>query len=191
MITIDSYIIESLYKCIKLCRSRIIINTIISLAFSTASGSLSVTSYAKNNEIVTYVLNGFLTAFSFSIAIIGSYIKVYQFQERLELYIKTKQEWIAFVSTISSELDLPKDMRRDAKLVIKDNTTIYNKLLAIEYELFPRIKKEFTKKIKNANENTIEKTEGLKIYDIMLNNVNRQFKKIKTDHITVDIEGHP
>ena len=177
-ITVASYSIEALDKCINLCRSRIRINTIISLGFSTASGSLSVTTFNKNSQIISTILNAFLTTFSFTIAIIGSYIKVYQFQERLELYIKTKQEWIAFVGILSLEMELPVNLRRDAKQVIKLNINKYNDLLAIDYELFPRIKKEFTKNVQENTVGVINKTEGLKIYDIMLNNVKKQFKKL-------------
>ncbi len=189
-ITVASYSIEALDKCINLCRSRIRINTIISLGFSTASGSLSVTTFNKNSQVVSTVLNAFLTTFSFTVAIIGSYIKVYQFQERLELYIKTKQEWIAFVGILSLEMELPCNLRRDAKQVIKLNINKYNDLLAIDYELFPRIKKEFTRKVQENTVGIINKTEGLKIYDIMLNNVKKQFEKLNKNINEGDITAH-
>ena len=195
-LSVSSYSIEALEKCISICRSIIRINTITSLAFSTISGSLSVTSYTKNNAGLSLVLNVLLTVCSFSVAVLGSIIKVYQYQERLEVYIKIKQEWVSFASVISTEIDLPKDFRRSDNEIIKVYKDKYNTLLSHDYELFARIKKDFKKNISNIDHDIIPKKEGLRIHDILLNNVKRQFTLEEvviepvTEHVT-EILTHP
>ena len=65
-VAVSSYSIQSLDQCITKCRRFIRFNTIISLAFSTASGSLSVTSYSKQASLV---LNILLTVFSYFVVL--------------------------------------------------------------------------------------------------------------------------
>jgi hypothetical protein len=55
------------------------------------------------------------------------YIKIYQIQETLEQYIKMKQEWTVFSTSIASEPQLPIELRRDALFMIiknKNNTMV-------------------------------------------------------------------
>jgi hypothetical protein len=159
-LAVSSYSIQSLDQCITKCRRFIRFNTIISLAFSTVSGSLSITSYTKNNLVV----NVLLTFCSFTVVIIGSIIKVYQYQERLENYIKIKQDWINFASGLSTELTLK---REPYESIINNHKNKYNQLLQTDYEIFGDIKKNL--KLNNDIETgIIPKSKGIRVHDILL-----------------------
>ena len=162
-VAVSSYSIQALDQCMTKCRRFIRFNTIISLAFSTISGSLSITSYSKNLK-ATVVINILLTFCSFTVVILGSIIKVYQYQERLETYIKTKQDWTNFASNISIELSLT-DCNYDS--IISNNKSKYNQLLQTDYEIFGGIKKDL-KKEKDHELDIIPKAKGLRVHDILL-----------------------
>ena len=55
--------------------------------------------------------------------------------ENLEKCIQVKQEWTSFITSISTELQLPKDERQDAIKLIRDNKMIYLSLLNKDVEL--------------------------------------------------------
>jgi len=157
-LAVSSYSIQALDQCMTKCRRFIRFNTIISLAFSTASGSLSVTSYSKQASLV---LNILLTVFSFTIAVLGSVVKVYQYQERLEMYIKTKQDWINFATIISTSMPTTQH-----DTIIKVHTENYTRLLQTDYELFGDIKQKL-KKVTYDTSAIIPKSKGLRIHDIL------------------------
>ena len=187
-ITVGSYSIEALEECIMLCRKRIRLNNFISLGFSTASGSLSITSYNKNDYTVSMIISALMTVLSFGVAIAGGFVKIYQFQERLELYVKTKQEWIAFVSDLSSMLECTKLERRNALDIIKEYTPKYNVLLSVDYEVFPEIKKKYNIdsdatriQISEDDELVIKKQEGFRIYNIVLTLVRKHAALLKNE----------
>jgi len=172
-----------------MCRKRIRLNNFISLGFSTASGSLSITSYNKNDYRTTLVISILMTILSFCITISGGFIKVYQFQERLELYVKTKQEWVAFISELSSIVDYK---REDALEVIRNNSEKYKYLLSVDYELFPEIKKKYsemeTPTTENISNEIVTKKSGFNISSIVLTLVKKHLmllqkqEKIETDN---------
>jgi hypothetical protein len=189
-ITVGSYSIEALEECITLCRKRIRLNNFISLGFSTASGSLSITNYNKNDYTVSMIISILMTILSFGIAIAGGFVKIYQFQERLELYVKTKQEWIAFVSDLSSILESTKSERRNALEILKEYTPKYNNLLSVDYEVFPEIKKKYNIDHSNAtkiqispdDELIIKKQEGFRIYNVILTLVRKHAALLKNEN---------
>ena len=88
---------------------------------------------------------------TFSIAIFTGAIKIYQVQERLEEYIKMKQEWITFSAGIASELQLPIKLRHDALYIIIKNKAKYLDLLKIETEIPESIKNKVQTKMKEYN----------------------------------------
>jgi hypothetical protein len=117
-------------------------HTIIGLVLSTLSGTISVSQFgASDTRTATLVLNGIFALFSFTIAVFTGYLKIYQVQERLEQFIKLKQDWTAFATSIASELQLPIELRRDALFVIIKNKNAYLDLLKIDLELPDTIKR--------------------------------------------------
>lgn len=146
-IAIASYNIKCLELGILYYRRIIQKQTIYGLFISTLTGTLSVyqISGAPGSQLTT-ILNGLFTFFSFTIAIFTGFVKVYQIQEQLEHFIKLKQDWTVFSTSIASELQLPVELRRDALFIIMKNKNTYLDLLKVDVE-FPshvpsKVKKE-------------------------------------------------
>ena len=101
-------------------RSYIRRNAVIGIVLSTLTGTLSVSTFSVNDPLRIYstTMSAVFALFSFTVAICAGYIKIYQIQERLEDFIKNRQDWISFTSVITSELQLPEHLRRDALYVI-------------------------------------------------------------------------
>jgi hypothetical protein len=89
---------------------------------------------------------------SFTIAIFTGTIKIYQVQERLENFIRMKQDWILFSTTIASELQLPVDLRHDAYYIIIKNKNKYLDLLKLDCEVPKFIKDEVRRRLIDRNE---------------------------------------
>jgi len=192
-INFAAFMIEGLDESINIFRNKIRFNTILGLILSTASGTISVAQYSeyvKSTSIVSLTLNSIFTLFTFSIAINTGYIKIYQIQERLELFIKTKQEWTSFVSNLSAELDLPIAMRKDAVQLISNYREHYLNLMNVDYEMHSDVLKSIKTKMelqitkqekkqtvaqeenfKTGQLNIIRKTHGLKVYDMAISEV--------------------
>jgi hypothetical protein len=113
---------------------------ILNLVLSTASGTLSVSTFGSNTEYVGFITKILFTVFSFLIAIGSGTLKIYQIQERLEQAIRIKQDWIVFSTKITSELQLPRALRRDALWMIKQNKEIYLDLMKTETEIPTNVK---------------------------------------------------
>ena len=140
-LTIAAYNIKCLELGSSYFRTIIRNNTIMGLVLSTLSGTLSVSQLGIQDpdQIMSKVLNAVFIALSFSIAIFTGYLKIYQIQERLEQYIKVKQDWISFSTGIASELQLPIALRRDALWIIIKNKNTYLDMLKIDLEFPKRI----------------------------------------------------
>ena len=111
---------------------------------STFSGTIAVGTFSipDDNGITQKALSGIFTFLSFTIAIATGYLKVYQVQERLEQYIKHKQDWVIFSTSVASELQLPIKLRRDGLWVIIKNKSVYLDLLKTDLEIPAFIYKE-------------------------------------------------
>jgi len=101
-------------------RSYIRRNAVVGIVLSTLTGTLSVSTFSVNDPMRIYstTMSAVFALFSFTVAICAGYIKIYQIQERLEDFIKNRQDWISFTSVITSELQLPEHLRRDALYII-------------------------------------------------------------------------
>ena len=120
---------------------------ILNLILSTASGTLSVGSFGGYSDSVEFIIKILFTVFSFLIAIGSGTLKIYQIQERLESAIRVKQDWIVFSTKITSELQLPKKLRRDGLWMIKQNKEIYLDLMKTETEIPESIKSIVAKEL--------------------------------------------
>jgi hypothetical protein len=111
------------------------------------------------------------------VAISTGCIKVYQVQERLEKFITVKQEWIAFVTKIATELQLHVSLRKDALDLININKSKYLDLLKIDNEIPEFIKKNVQTKFSNKKRtiyskdfhSSLEIGEAISISDIIMN----------------------
>ncbi len=96
-------------------------NTIINLIVSTLASTLSVSTFNTNEEDspkTALALKIVFTVLTFTLTIAAGYIKVYQIQEKLENSLRLKQEWALFGSKISSEMQLPLILRKNAIFLI-------------------------------------------------------------------------
>lgn len=181
-ISISAYNIECLELAIDESRAVLRRNTIFALFVSTLAGTLNITQFNLiQQEYVNMVIKILLSLFTFSVAINAGRIKIYQYQESLEDYIKIKQEWISFVVQISTELQLPIHLRRDALYLIETYKDKYLDLLKFECEISDNIKN----KIKNKMENDIK--EGLKMKSSNLHPALMSKSGIKISEIVFDI----
>jgi hypothetical protein len=177
-IAISTYNIDCLEIAIIRYRNWIRQHVILGLILSTTSGTLSVTQFGNiNSQKVNFILNFFFTIFSFMVAISTGCIKVYQVQERLEKFITVKQEWIAFVTKIATELQLHVSLRKDALELININKSKYLDLLKIDNEIPEFIKKNVQTKFSNKKRtiyskdfhSSLEIGEAISISDIIMN----------------------
>jgi len=118
-ITIAAYNIQILTYASQYHQRLLRNNIILGLILSTASGTISAARFGLTaNAMVDTILNGLFTAMSFIIATFTGCLKVYSIQERLEEFLRIKQDWIVFSTAIASELQLPIELRHDALYLI-------------------------------------------------------------------------
>lgn len=135
-ISIGSHYIKVLEKNIADNRLVIRLNTIQSIALTTATGSIGVSQISSIFSAQTQmVLTLIFTVMSFFLTLSTGVIKVLLIQENLEKYIQVKQEWTSFITNISTELQLPRGERQDAIKLIRDNKMMYLSLLNKDIEL--------------------------------------------------------
>lgn len=134
---IGAYQIKLLGVTIDAQRVCIRANAITGIILSTLTGTLSVTTLGISDPSNIYgtVTSIIFALFSFTIAIFTGYIKIYQIQETLEECIKTKQDWITFTSTITSELQLPLHLRRDALFLLIKHKDAYLDLIKRDIDI--------------------------------------------------------
>jgi low affinity Fe/Cu permease len=178
-IQVASFKIECLDCAIKKNRTIIQQSVIYGLILSTISGSISITQFSDFNETARFILNVIYTLLTFNIAFITGYVKTFQIQEKLEEYLQLKQSWISFSASITAELQLPKELRRDPEIIISENKEKYLDLFKNDLEISTLDVKRAMKKLnitKNSRNNnylpiTVNNSRSLSISNIMLNTV--------------------
>jgi len=143
-VSIAALNMKILDKTISYFRGIIRRNIIIGLVLSTSSGTISAVriNNTNSNDLFSFALNILFTGMSFLITYSTGYIKVFQIQEKLEQFIKIKQEWISFSTLIASELQLPVKLRQNASKLIEKYKLTYLDLLKYDLEIPPFIRKE-------------------------------------------------
>lgn len=123
--------------------------TIISLLLTSLASTSSLSQFGINvesNATLKFALNVAFTVMSFMVALSTGYIKVYQVQEKLEQSIKLQQEWTALGSVLSSELQLPIPLRKDALLIIVKYKDVYLELFKQQTDTSMAIMNRIAKK---------------------------------------------
>jgi hypothetical protein len=105
-------------------------STILNLLLSTLASTVSLSQFnlkeAEQPELSMF-LKVFFSVSTVVLALSAGFLKVYQIQEKLEKSLQLQQEWIAFGSKITSEMQLPVHLRKDALfLLIKLKETYAN-----------------------------------------------------------------
>jgi hypothetical protein len=189
-ITISALNIECLNEAIIRYRKFIAYGTIMGLLFSTASGTISSTQFNSNNPRISFGLNILFTFFSFMIAIYTGILKTLQIQERLENFIKIKQEWILFSATISSELQLPIYLRTPILHIIKNYKNKFLDLLKTDLEIpefikndiIRQIKLKEEKKYKNKKWDDLKYSESSSLADVIMEIGSQELKRLLTQY---------
>jgi hypothetical protein len=117
-------------------------NTILSLIMSTLASTVSLSQFNitdENSPGLALALKIVFTVFAAVVAISTGFIKVYQVQEKLEKAIKLQQEWTTFGSMLSSELQLPVALRKDALYLIIKHKSIYTELFKQQVDISRKI----------------------------------------------------
>jgi hypothetical protein len=123
--------------------------TIISLLLTSLASTSSLSQFGLNAETeatLKFALNVAITAMSIIVALSTGFIKVYQIQEKLEQSIKLQQEWTALGSVLSSELQLPIKLRKDALLIIVKYKDVYLELFKQQMDTSMYIMNRIAKK---------------------------------------------
>lgn len=149
-LTNANYNIECLELSIQDCSQTIRHNVILGLSLSTGAGTISVANIgitSSSSSNLQLILNIIFTVMTYIVAINTGRIKVYQIQERLEQFIKLKQEWTYFITTIAVEFQTPVNLRKDALQLILNNKEKYLDLMKRDCEFTDSAKREMQKKI--------------------------------------------
>jgi hypothetical protein len=130
--TIAAFYILIIDKCINRYKLLLKSNTIINMILSTLSGTISVFSFGttENNN----VLNILFTTSTFCMAIYSGYIKIDEVQEKLEEFIKLKQDWTTFSAALSAELVLPLNLRQSSVELINRYKSKFLDLIKTDVE---------------------------------------------------------
>ena len=139
-LVISSYNIMILERTIEYYRKILRIFTISGLVLSSLTGTISVSQLTQSSNSI--ILNYIFTFMSYSITALTGALKIYRIQEKLEDFIKIKQEWISFSTSIVSQMQLPLKMRQDAEDIIQMNKVKYLELLKLDLEI-PQFIKEY------------------------------------------------
>lgn len=108
-------------------------NSALGIIMSSLTGTLSVSQYGNLSTSNLYFI--LFTILSFAVAIGSGFMKIYQIQEKLEEYIKMKQQWISFSTLIVSEIQLPVNLRQDAVFLIWKHKAQFLDLLKADVEI--------------------------------------------------------
>lgn len=127
--------LDILEKAIYKYKTFIRFHVIWGLILSTTSGTLSASNITITSLDVNFAFNILFTTMSFFIAIGSGMMKIWQVQENLENYIKLKQDWIIFCIKIISQLNLQRENRIDANVLINNNNDKYLELLKTDIDI--------------------------------------------------------
>ena len=117
-------------------------NTILSLLMSTITSTASLTQFnitEENYPSLSTAIKVIITTLATIIALSSGFIKIYQIQEKLEKAIKLQQEWTTFGSILSSELQLPTNLRKDALYLIVKYKDTYTELFKQQADVSRKI----------------------------------------------------
>ncbi len=160
-------------------RKTLRMNTIINLIVSTLASTISVSTFntsEQDSPRTALALRIIFTILTFSLTIAAGYIKVYQIQEKLENSLRLKQEWALFGSKISSEMQLPKILRKNAIFLISTMKGTYLDLVKSDMG----IKKDIIRRMADRS--------GLKEDDLTLSELFERIIKNEIYRLQDDVE---
>jgi len=176
-ISMAYYQLKILEVAIKYNRDIVRNNVILGFILSTASGTISAATFGGQSSDLNLKLSILFTVMSFVVSIYAAFIKIFQIQENLEKFIKSKQEWISFSTYVISELHLPITHRYDAMKIIKKNKEKYLQLLKSDLEINWRIRQitrnQIARKEKKRDANKWIFQKGYDLPTILMNSLHK------------------
>lgn len=163
-------------------RKTLRMNTIINLIVSTLASTLSVSTFntsEQDSPRTALTIKIVFTILTFILTIAAGYIKVYQIQEKLENSLRLKQEWALFGSKISSEMQLPLILRKNAIFLISTMKGTYLDLVKSDMG----IKKDIIRRMATRS--------GLKEDDLTLSELFERIIKNEVYRLQDDAEDSP
>lgn len=131
-IHISAIYIDILGESIKHYKRILRTSTIVNLILSSIASTVSISQYGNittNYLTLDWFIKGGVTLSTIIIALNAGYMKVYNIQEKVEKSIRLQQQWIEFGTTLSSELQLPVEHRKDALFFIIRMKDMYATLI--------------------------------------------------------------
>lgn len=131
-IHISAIYIDILGESIKHYKRILRTSTIVNLILSSIASTVSISQYGNittNYLTLDWFIKGGITLSTIIIALNAGYMKVYNIQEKVEKSIRLQQQWIEFGTTLSSELQLPVEHRKDALFFIIRMKDMYATLI--------------------------------------------------------------
>lgn len=119
---------ESIKHYKRILRTSVILNLILSSIASTVSIS-QYSDVTTRYPALDWCIKAGFTLSTIVIALNAGYLKVYNIQEKVEKGIRLQQQWIEFGTTLSSELQLPVEHRKDALFFIIRMKDVYAGLI--------------------------------------------------------------
>ena len=134
------------------------VNTLWSLLISSITSTISITQFTINEadspQLSLMVKSAIFTT-SVITSLITGYIKVEKIQERIEYIDATRQKWLNFMLSLTSELQVGAKLRSNAEDIIKDKRNIFNHLsskrIDIPHHVQLGVSKFLTQRVRRKN----------------------------------------
>lgn len=134
------------------------VNTLWSLLISSVTSTIAITQFtideATSPQLSLMVKTAIFTT-SVITSLITGYIKVEKIQERIEYIDSTRQKWLNFMLSLTSELQVGAKLRKNAENIIQERRTIFNHLsskrIEIPHHVQQSVSKFLTTRIRRKN----------------------------------------
>jgi hypothetical protein len=155
-------------------------HTILNLILSTLASTVSLSQFniaEADYPQITIMLKILFSTSTIIIALSAGFIKVYQIQERLEKSLQLQQEWTTFGSKITSEMQLPVNLRTDALYVIIKLKEVYSNLVKQQ----SHISRKFI--------NRVAKSNGIDAKDLTLSDLFERILRSEAERINITFDS--
>lgn len=155
-------------------------HTVLNLILSTLASTVSLSQFNLNETShpeLSLVLKILFSVSSVIIALSAGFLKVYQIQDKLEKSLQLQQEWTTFGSKITSEMQLPVPLRKDALYMLVRMKETYANLVKQQVNVSKRI----VKRVAAAN--------GVKAEDLSLSDLFERILKGEAQRIAIRFDS--
>jgi hypothetical protein len=155
-------------------------HTVLNLILSTLASTVSLSQFNLNEAShpeLSLVLKILFSVSSVIIALSAGFVKVYQIQDKLEKSLQLQQEWTTFGSKITSEMQLPVPLRKDALYMLVKMKETYANLVKQQVNVSKRI----VRRVAAAN--------GVKAEDLSLSDLFERILKGEAQRIAIQFDS--